>query len=325
MPRILITRQLPGDAVARIKETFGEAEVDLWDSDEPIPREELLARARGKEAVLALLTERIDGEFLDAAGPQLKIVANMAVGYDNVDVAAAREHGVLITNTPGVLTETTADLAWALMLAAARRVGEAERYVRDGHWGTWSPSLLLGVDIYGKTLGIFGMGRIGQAVARRALGFNMRVIYHNRHRVELELEQELRAEYVSFGTLLTESDFLSVHCPMTDDTRHRFSAAEFEVMKPTAVFVNTARGPIVHEPSLAEALKERRIFAAGIDVFEDEPHVYPSLLQCEKAVLIPHLGSATQETRAAMANKATDNLIACLQGRTPPNIVEAAP
>jgi glyoxylate reductase len=318
---ILITRRLPGCATRQVIEAFGASRVEVHDSDEPISRADLLARVRGKDGLLCLLTERIDAELMDAAGNQLRIVSTMAVGYDNIDVPAATARGIAVTNTPGVLTESTADLAFALLLAAARRLGEAERFVRGGRWSTWSPTLLLGLDLAGATLGIFGMGRIGQAVARRAQGFGMRILYHNRHRLPEAEEASLRASYVDKNTLLAESDFLSLHCPLSAETRHAFSVAEFRRMKPTSVFVNTTRGPVVDEAALAQALREGWIFSAGIDVFEREPEVHPELLACENAVLIPHLGSATQATRARMAEMAAENLITLLQGGRPPHCV----
>lgn len=319
MPKIFVTRPLPGEPLAPLRAAYGDEAVSFYPGEDTIPREALLAGAHGADAVLSLITERIDAAFFDAAGPQLKVVANVAVGYDNIDVPEATRRGIAITNTPGVLTETTADLAWALLLAAARRTGEAERFVRSGRWTTWSPSLLLGVDVYGKTLGIFGMGRIGEAVARRARGFGMKVLYHNRSRLPDDQEAALGAQYVDLPTLLTESDFVSLHCPLTPETRHAFGAAQFQAMKSTAVFVNTTRGPVVDEPALAAALRAGEIFAAGLDVFEEEPTVHPDLLACENAVVIPHLGSASQETRARMGAMAVANVLACLQGERPPN------
>jgi glyoxylate reductase len=315
--RLFVTQRIPGDGYKTLCDCFGTEAVALRDADTPIPRQELLDSIAGCEGVFALLTERIDDEFLDAAGDQLRIVANMAVGYDNVDVPACTKRGVIVTNTPGVLTETTADLAWTLILGAARRAGESERFLRDGKWTHWSPTLLLGLDVHDRTLGIFGMGRIGQAVARRAQGFGMRVIYHNRNRLDGKTEEALGATYVDLPTLLAESDVLSLHCPLTEDTRHAFGAAEFEAMKETAVFVNTTRGPVVDEAALAKALHGGAIFAAGLDVFEEEPKVHPDLLACDHAFLLPHVGSATQETRGKMAQIAADNLVAVLSGRAP--------
>jgi len=319
--RVFVTRELPGVAMPLLREAFGDAAIEVYRGEGPIPRAELLAGVKGADAILAILTERIDGELLDAAGPCLRIVANMAVGFDNIDVPAATSRRVPITNTPGVLTETTADLAFALLMAAARRFSDAEKFLRVGEWKYWSPALLLGTDIQGKTLGIYGMGRIGQAVARRARGFGMTVLYHNRTRLPEAVEQALGATLVDKATLLAQSDFVSVHCPLTPETRHAFGAAEFAAMKSTAVFVNTARGPVVDEHALAEALRTRQIFAAGIDVFEEEPKIVPALLDCEHAVLLPHVGSATFETRGRMAEVAARNIIARLQGERPPNCV----
>ncbi len=322
--RVYVTRELPGAALPILRSESAISEVLVYGGEGPVPRGELLEAVRGVDAVLAILTERIDAEFFEAAGPQLKIVANMAVGYDNIDVPEATARRVPITNTPGVLTETTADLAFSLIMAAARRFSDSERFLRGGEWKYWSPSLLLGVDIHGRTLGIYGMGRIGQAVARRARGFGMRVIYCNRTRLETALEQELGAEYVDKTTLLADSDVVSVHCPLTAETRGAFGAAEFKAMKRTAVFVNTARGPIVVEQALADALRAGEIFAAGIDVFEEEPRINADLLRCENAVLLPHVGSATFETRGKMAEMAARNIVARLRGEPPPNCVNPA-
>jgi glyoxylate reductase len=249
----------------------------------------------------------------------LRVVANYAVGYNNIDLEAATAHGVAAANTPDVLTESTADLAWAILMATARRLGEAERYLRDGQWRGWAPLLFLGVDVYGKTLGVFGMGRIGQAFARRAKGFGMRVLYTNRSRVDAAIERELGAEFVDMTTLLQESDFLSLHCPLTEETRHAFGTAEFAAMKPTACLINTARGAVVNEEALAGALEQRQLFAAGLDVFEEEPEVHPKLLACPHAVLVPHLGSSTEETRSRMGEVAAANIISRLEGKPPPN------
>lgn len=320
-PRIVVTRQLPGNAIDSLREAFGPDQVWVHPGRDPIPRDELESAVRGADAILSLLTERVDAPLLDAAGPGLRIVANMAVGYDNIDVAACTERGIPVTNTPDVLTETTADLAWGLLIAAARRFGEAERFLRAGEWRTWSPTLLCGWDVHGKTLGIVGMGRIGAAVARRARGFGMRVLYHNRNRRPPQEDKELGARYVDRGELLRESDFISLHCPLTPETRHSFGAAEFAAMKRTAVFINTTRGPVTDEAALAEALLAGQIFAAGLDVYEDEPAVHPRLLACERAVLLPHVGSATHETRAGMAAIAAKNIRRRLQGGAPPNCV----
>jgi glyoxylate reductase len=321
--KIVVTRIIPERGLNILRDAFGEESITVTRQEGPIPRPELLKIVQGVDALLPMLTERIDDELLDAAGPQLKIVANHAVGYDNIDVDAAKRHGVIVTNTPGVLTETTADFAWALLMAAARRVGEGERYLRAGKWTCWSPMQFLGMDIHGATLGIFGMGRIGQAMARRAAGFGMKIIYTDSFRLANGVEKSLDATYVEKETLLRESDFISCHCPLTPETRHAFSTAEFAAMKSTAVFVNSSRGPVVDEAALADALKTGRIFAAGIDVFEQEPKVHPALLECENAVLIPHLASASVETRSRMAAIAAQNIVACLRGETPPNVVQA--
>mgnify|MGYP001160714710 FL=1 len=319
--KIVVTRVIPERGLDMLREAFGAEAVTVTQQDGPIPRAALLEAVRGADALLPMLTDRIDGAVLDAAGPGLRIVANNAVGFDNIDLAAARERGVAVSNTPGVLTETTADLAWTLLMAAARRVGEGERFLRAGQWTCWSPMQLLGLDIHGATLGIFGMGRIGQAVARRAAGFSMRVLYTDANRLPEDAENALGAVFTDKATLLREADFLTAHCPLTPETRHAFSDAEFAAMKKTAVFVNTSRGPVVDEAALARALRAGEIFAAGIDVFEEEPRVHPDLMDCENAVLIPHLGSASVETRSRMAALAAGNIIAVLRGGEPPNRV----
>lgn len=321
MARVFLSRDLPKSAVQMLYDAFGENEVAIYPKDQVIEREALLEGVKGVEALLPILTERIDDEVLEAAGPQLKIVANYAVGYNNIDVDAATKRGIPITNTPGVLTETTADLAWALILGTARRMGEGERYLRDGKWESWAPQLLLGWDIHHKTLGIFGMGRIGEAVARRAKGFDMRIIYHSRNQKDTTLEKELGLEYVDMPTLLAESDILSLHCPLSPETTHSFGKAEFEAMKSDAVFINTTRGPVVDEAALAKSLHAGDIAAAGLDVFEEEPKIHPDLLTCENALLLPHLGSATKDTRAKMAEIAATNIIARLNGEPPPNCI----
>lgn len=321
MTRIFVTRAIPERGIKLLKETFGEEAVEVSGQDHPIAREKLLAGIAGADAVLPILTDTMDGAVMDAAGGQLKVIGNYAVGYDNVDVPAATERGILVTNTPGVLTETTADLAWSLLMAAARRLGEAERYLRSGAWKSWGPQMFLGVDVHGSTLGIYGMGRIGQAVAGRAKGFGIRVLYHDAVRLPPPRETELGATYVEKDALLAECDFVSVHVPLLPETHHAFGEAEFKAMKPSAVFVNTSRGPVVDEPALARALKAGEIFAAGLDVYEEEPTVHPELLECENAVLMPHIGSATRETRAKMAEMAAGNIVAALKGETPPNLV----
>ncbi len=315
--KVLVTREIP-EAGLHLLEDFDVMVL----SEAPPERDELLEAANGVDAILSTATEKIDGELLDAAGSSLKVVANMAVGYDNIDVPAATERGVVVTNTPGVLDETTADVAFMLMLAAARRLGESERVLRAGEWEWWGPKLFMGPDVWGKKLGIVGMGRIGQAVARRGRGFGMEILYHNRSRNE-EAENELNARYFELEELLEEADLVSIHTPLTDETRHLIGAAELEKMKPEAVLVNTSRGPVVDEAALAEALAERRIFAAGLDVYEEEPKVHPKLLELENVVLAPHIGSGSIETRDKMAALAAENILAVLNNEAPRTPVQA--
>ncbi|RJQ04934.1 MAG: D-glycerate dehydrogenase [Bacillota bacterium] len=294
----------------------------LWDSDDPIPRRTLLEMARGVTGLLSFLTDRIDAEILDAAGPSLKVVSNLAVGYDNVDVDEATRRGVLVTNTPGVLTEATADLTWALILAAARRLGEAADTLRNLEWKSWSLLGLAGMDVHGATLGVVGAGRIGRAVARRAAGFRMKVLYHSR-RPHLDFEQETGAEHrPRLEDLLRDADIVTLHVPLTSETRGLIGKREFGLMKPSAVLVNTARGAVVDEPALYEALSQRRIFAAGLDVFVEEPLPEDSpLRRLPNVILLPHVGSATVRTRLAMATMAATNLADALEGRRPAAMV----
>ena len=312
---VLVTRELVPDAMRALD---GRCKLDLYvGPPEAIPRDELLRRAAGKDGLLTVLTERVDGELLDAAGPQLRIVANHAVGFDNVDLPECTRRGVLVTNTPEVLTEATADLAWALILASVRRVAEGDRLIRTRTPWIWGPQMMLGHDLYGKTLGIVGCGRIGRAVARRGIGFGMRVIYTDVVRLPEEVEREAQAEWCEWEQLLDESDVVSVHVPLTPETRHLIDAEVLRRMKPTSVLVNTARGPIVDEAALAEALRAGEIFAAGLDVYEREPQVTEALLDLDNVTLLPHLGSATEETRAAMGLLAVENLMAGLSGQRP--------
>ncbi|MGH3146492.1 MAG: 2-hydroxyacid dehydrogenase [Rubrobacter sp.] len=315
--KVLVTREIP-DAGLRPLEGF---EVTVL-SEAPPDRGDLLEAARDAVGVLSTVTEKIDGEFMDAAGEGLKVVANMAVGYDNVSVEAANERGIVVTNTPGVLDETTADVAFMLLLAAARRLGESERVLRAGRWEWWGPKLFMGPDVWGKKLGIVGLGRIGQAVARRGRGFGMEILYHNRSRNE-EAEEELQARYLDLDGLLETADFVTVHTPLSDETHHFIGAEELEKMKPEAVLVNTSRGPVVDEAALADALAEGRIFSAGLDVYEEEPKVNPKLLGLENVVLAPHIGSGSIETRDKMASLAAENLVAVLRGGEPKTPVEA--
>ena len=317
-PAVLMTRRLPPKPMDAVRQ---RCDVDLWDGEGAMPRDELLRRVAGKEGAVTLLTDRVDDEFLDAAGPGLKIVANYAVGFDNIDVEACTRRGVLASNTPEVLTETTADTAWALMIGAARRVAEGDRFLRSRQPWIWGPEMMLGQDIHGKVLGIVGFGRIGQAVARRGAGFGMRVIYFDVMRPPEEVERAAGAEFREFDDLLGEADFISVHVALTPQTRHLFGPDQFRAMKDTAVLVNTSRGPVIDEGGLAEALAAGEIFAAGLDVFENEPEVHPKLLELDNAVVIPHLGSATVETRDAMGFLAVENLVSALEGERPPTLV----
>ncbi|MFN2589714.1 MAG: 2-hydroxyacid dehydrogenase [Actinomycetota bacterium] len=318
---ILVTRKLPNPVMERLRTG---AEVDLYDRPGAMPRDDLLARVAGKRGAITLLTDRVDDEFLDAAGDQLLIVANFAVGFDNIDVSACTSRGVLASNTPDVLTETTADTAWALLMAAARRIAEGDRFLRTGTPWIWAPEMMLGQDVHGKTLGIIGFGRIGHALARRAKGFGMTIIYFDVYRPSAQVEAELGAEYRELDDLLAEADFISLHTNLSPETHHLIDEERLRQMKRTAVLVNTSRGPVIDEAALARALRDGEIFAAGLDVFENEPEVHPDLLALDNAVVIPHLGSATVGTRLAMGMLAAANLFAALEGRTPPALIDPA-
>jgi glyoxylate reductase len=315
---VLVTRPIMEEATRVLRE---RCDVTVHQNEFGIPREELLEVVRGRDAIITMLTETVDAELLAAAGPQLKIVANHAVGFDNIDVAACTAAGVLATNTPDVLTETTADTAFALLMAAARRVGEGERFLRARTPWIWGPLMMLGQDVHHKTMGVVGFGRIGQAVARRARGFGMRVIYADAIQLPPEVEAETGAERRELDDLLEEADFVSIHTNLTPETRHLFGAEAFKRMKPTAVLVNTSRGPVVDESALADALGSGEIFAAGLDVFEREPEVEERLLSLENVVVIPHLGSATVDTRNAMGMLAAENVFAALDGERPPTLL----
>lgn len=314
--KVLITRPIPQSVVDRISQ---HCDVQVHAVDEPMPSELLATAMRDAEGVMPAGV-CISKEIIDAA-PRLRVVSNIAVGYDNIDVEACNGRHILVTNTSDVLTEATADLAFALILAAARRVAEGDRYVRGGHWKQWQWNCLWGAEMYGKKLGLFGFGRIAQATARRARGFSMRVLYHARHRVSSRIENELGATMVERDTLLRESDFLSLHVPLTPETRHAIGAPELARMKPGAFLINAARGPIVDEAALVEALQAGRLAGAGLDVFENEPKVHPALLAMDNVTLLPHIGSATPETRLRMAMLAAENLLAALRGERPPNLV----
>ncbi|MDR3100135.1 MAG: D-glycerate dehydrogenase [Paraburkholderia sp.] len=322
MQKILVARPIFPDVIDRLKQYF---DVD-WNNGETLSAEALKARLADKDGALTM-GEPIDAAVL-AAAPRLRVVSNMAVGYNNFDMPALNAANVLGTNTPDVLNETTADFGWALMMAAARRMTESEHFLRAGKWSKWSFDMFLGADIHGSTLGVIGMGRIGQALARRARGFNMRVIYHNRSRVGPEIEAELNAEYRSKEALLKEADHVVLVLPYVPANHHTIGAAELALMKPTATLTNIARGGIVDDAALAEALRTRQIAAAGLDVFEGEPSVHPALLTVDNVVLTPHIASASEGTRRAMANLAADNLIAALgegpRAGQPPNPINPA-
>jgi glyoxylate reductase len=316
-PKVFVTRAIPQKGFEIIREFCN---VDLWPNEMPPRREELIQHVRGVDGLLCLLTDKIDGEIMDEAGLQLKVISNHAVGFDNIDVNAATARKIPVGNTPDVLTDATADFAFALMMAVARRIPEAERFVRAEKWKTWGPMLLLGVDLKGATLGLIGFGRIGKAVARRAIGFDMRVIYYDPQ--EKKPSSDLKAKRVDFATLLKESDFVSLHTPLTPDTHHLIDSEAFSKMKPNAILINTARGPVVDADALYDALKERRIFGAGLDVTEPEPLPIDSpLLTLDNVIIVPHIASASKSSRDKMSRMAANNLIAGLKGERLPNCV----
>jgi len=318
-PKVYVTRELPERGMKIIKERF---DAEVWPEYGPPPKTEMIRKARDVDALVTLLSDKIDAEVFDAA-PKLKIVAQMAVGFDNIDVAEATWRGIYVTNTPGVLTETTADFAWALLMAVARRVVEADKYVRSGQWKvSWHPSMLLGRDVYGATLGIVGAGRIGTAVARRAKGFNMKILYYDVVPMPPEIEKELGAKRVDLDTLLRESDFVSIHVPLIKETYHLINEEKLKLMKKTAYLINNSRGPVVDEKALYKALKEGWIAGAALDVFEQEPTPLDNpLLKLDNVVVAPHISSASYETRSRMAEMVAENLIAFFDGKTPPNLV----
>lgn len=318
MAKVVVTGKIPAGGLARLK---AEHDVLAWESDEAISRTELLQMVAGADAIVSLLTEKIDAELLAAAGPQLKSVSNVAVGYNNIDVPACEERGVIVTNTPGVLTEATADIAMALILMSTRRLGEGERVIRSQESWQWGMFYMLGMGLQGRQLGIVGMGQIGIATARRAKAFGMNIAYTRRSPLDADVAKDLDAKFMSMDELIESSDVLSLHCPYSPATHHLISKNQLARMKPTAFLINTARGPIVDEQALVDALKAGQIAGAGLDVFEQEPEVNPGLLELDNAVLIPHLGSATVETRGAMADIAATNALAILAGQTAPNLV----
>ena len=314
MVKIFMTRRLPEKGIEMLR----EHELDIYEGDTPPDKQEIIEGIKNKDILISLLTDPIDKDVINAS-PKLKMIANYAVGYDNIDVKEATKRGIVVTNTPGVLTETVADLTWALILSIARRIVEGDKFMRQGKFKGWAPLLMLGGDVYEKTLGIIGAGRIGKAVAERAKGFRMNVIYYSRHRNE-EIEK-MGAKYVSFNDLLRQADFISLHVPLTNETYHMIGRNEFKMMKKTAYLINTSRGKCIDEEALHEALKNGEIAGAALDVFENEPYVNENLKKLDNVVLTPHIGSASFETRTKMAVMVAENVLSFLKGEIPPNCV----
>ena len=317
-PRIFVTRRIPQEGLEILKRC---CQVEVSDYDGVIPRSLLLEKVKDTDGLLVLLTDMIDKKVIVAAGKKLRVISNYAVGYNNIDVVEATKRGIMVTNTPGVLTETTADLAWALLMCIGRRIVEGDKLVRAGKFRGWEPMLLLGTDIHESTLGLIGFGRIGQAMARRAKGFNLKVIYYDREPVPPIIEKELGASYVSFDELLRKSDFISVHVPLTEETFHLIGQEEFSMMKKESYLINTARGPIIDEKALVKALKDGVIRGAALDVFENEPAIEQELMALDNVVIVPHIGSASYRTRTKMAIMAAKNLISALKGERPEFLV----
>lgn len=315
--KVYVTRPVFDDAIERLRR---DVDVEANPADRILAKQELIERLRDKDGALTLLTDAVDLEVLQAA-PKLKVVANFAVGFNNVAIDAATSLGVAVTNTPGVLTETTADFAWALLMTAARHVAEADKFARSGTPWVWGPKMFLGHDVYGKTLGLIGLGRIGQAVARRAAGFNMRVVFHDSESIPDKVIKELGVTPLPLDELLRISDFISVHVPLFPETHHLLNDRTFGMMKANCIVINTSRGPVVDEKALVRAVKNRKIAGAGLDVFEREPEIEPELFRLENVVLAPHIASASHETRFKMCMMAADNLLAVLKGERPPNLV----
>lgn len=314
--KVLVTRSIPEEGINKLREYF---DVEVNELDRTLTYDELKEKVKGKDGVLCQLSDKIDRELMEVE-PRVKIYANYAVGYNNMDVDEAKNTNIYLSNTPDVLTEATADLAWALLFAVARRVVEGDNYIREGKFVAWAPKLLLGKDISGKTLGIIGAGRIGRAFAKRGKAFNMRILYYNRSRKK-EFEEETGAEFVTLEEVLRKSDYISLHTPLTKETTHMVSDKEFDMMKKEAILINTSRGPVVDEKALVRALKENKIWGAGLDVYENEPKVEEDLKELNNVVLCPHIGSATDETRIKMSVMAADNIIAALNGEVPPNCI----
>lgn len=316
-PKVLVTKRVYPEAIASLRPLV---ELDYNDADEGYPPDVLIEKLRDKQGVVSQLTDKFTAAVMDQL-PGLKVISNVAVGFDNIDIPAATARRILVTNTPDVLTDTTADFAWTLILATARRLTEGEAFLRAGQWRQWRINLLCGYDVHHATLGICGMGRIGQAVARRARGFDMRVLYHDAFRQPPEVESSLGLEFVEFDRLLAESDFVSLHVPLLPETSRLIGAAQLAKMKRTAILINTSRGPVVDEAALAQALAAGTIAAAGLDVYEREPEIHPGLLQVQNVVLAPHIASASIATRTKMCLMAAENVVAALAGRRPPNLV----
>jgi glyoxylate reductase len=317
-PRIFVTRLIPQEGLEILKEC---CHIEVSDHDGVIPRSLLLEKVKDSDGLLVLLTDMIDKEVMIAAGKKLRVISNYAVGYNNIDVVEATKRGIMVTNTPGVLTETTADLAWALLMSIARRIVEGDKLVRAGKFRGWEPMLLLGTDIYEATLGLIGFGRIGQAVARRATGFNLKVIYYDKEPVSPNIEKELKVSCVNLDELLRKSDFISVHVPLTEETFHLIGQEELNMMKKESYLINTARGPIIDEKALVKALKDGVIRGAALDVFENEPAIEQELMALDNVVIVPHIGSASYRTRTKMAIMAAKNLISALKGERPEFLV----
>ncbi|MHA1300960.1 MAG: 2-hydroxyacid dehydrogenase [Candidatus Helarchaeota archaeon] len=319
--KILITRDIPEEGIKYIRKELINSEIEIQPEDQILTKEELKQKIVDVDGLLCTLSDKIDEDIILAA-KNLKIISNYAVGYDNINVELAKMKNIYVTNTPGVLTEATADIAWSLILATARRIVEADNYLRAGKWKRWAPKLLLGYDLSGKTLGIIGMGRIGTAIARRAVGFNMKIIYHSRTR-KTEIEKKLGAEFVDLNTLLKNSDFISLNVPLTSETKEMIGKEELKMMKKTAFLINTSRGAVIDEDALIEALQKKKIAGAGLDVFLNEPIDVKTnaIVKLDNVVLLPHIGSATHETRTKMALIAAKNLVLGLKGQVPPNLV----
>ena len=314
--KVFLTRKIPEDGIKILKNAG--LEIEIFPHNRIPKKEEIIAGVRDADALISLLTDKIDREIIDSA-PKLKVIGNYAVGYNNINVEYAKKKGIIVTNTPGVLTDATADLTFALILAAARRVVEGDKFMRQGKFNGWAPMLMLGKDVWGATIGIIGAGRIGQAVARRAKGFNMRILYYSRTRKE-EMDG-LGAKFVSLEELLRESNIITLHVPLTSDTRHLIDYKEFELMKEGAILINTARGEVVNEEAMLKALKSGKLFAAGLDVFYNEPNVNPELFKMDNVVLTPHIGSATERTRRKMAEIVCSDVVRVLRGEEPVNMV----